>query len=113
MDHQDFTPITIGNSNKVPQTKKIIPKNRTDQHAIKIENETENFSIKIIPSNLSKEIIKSRVTKKFTQKDIAKKLNIQLATYIEIENGKAHYNPATKKIIQGIEKIFSIKFINK
>lgn len=44
MDHQDYKQISIGNGgkSKVP-AKKIVPKNHVDLHAIKLENETENF----------------------------------------------------------------------
>ena len=48
MDHQDYKEICIGNGgkSKVPP-KKIVPKNHVDLHAIKLENETENFKNKI------------------------------------------------------------------
>lgn len=115
MDHQDFTSITIGNSKlqnaKLP--KKIIPKNIVDQHAIKIENETENFSIKKIPTALSKEITIARNTKKMTQKDVAVKLNVITSVYVELENGKAVYHGKTKQLIQKLAKLFGIKFVNK
>ena len=37
--------------------KKIVPKNHLDQRAIKIENETKNFQVKTVPSELAKEIM--------------------------------------------------------
>ncbi len=115
MEHQDFKQISIGNGgkSKLPLPKKIIPKNHSDQRAIKIENETENFAVKTIPKELSKEIMQARTSKKFTQKDLAMKLNIQPNVYINIENGKALYDPSTKKIIQNIEKQLGIKFTKK
>lgn len=114
MQHQDFKEITIGRpSSKSQGPKKIVPKNHTDQRAIKIENETENFQIKTIPNELCKEITLARTSKKLTQKDLANRLNIQQNVYISIENGKALYDPATKKIIQSIERQLSIKFTKK
>lgn len=115
MEHQDFNEITIGNSKlqnaKLP--KKIIPKNKVDQHAIKIENENENFSIQKIPNTLSKEITNARNAKKMTQKEVSNKLNITTNVYIELENGKAIYDGKTKQLIQKVAKLFNIKFVNK
>ncbi len=79
----------------------------------KIENETENFSIQKIPTNLSKEIIKLRCEKKISQKDLSQQLNIQPSILQEIESGKSIYNHDTKKIIQKIEKLWKITFLNK
>ena len=112
---QDFTSINIGNSllrNK-NKAKVIVPKNKTDQRAIKIENETENFKIIKIPSLLSKEITQCRVNSKKTQSEMAKLLMKPLSMYQELENGKAIYNPATKSLIQSIERKLNIKFQNK
>ena len=113
--YQDFENITIGNggNSKLPPKKTIIPKNHIDQRAIKIENETEQFSIKTIPKELSKEIMQARTTKKFTQKEMAMKLNVQPNVYNNIENGKSLYDPSTKKLIQNIEKQLGIKFTKK
>ena len=113
--YQDFENITIGNGgkSKLPPKKTIIPKNHIDQRAIKIENETEQFSIKTIPKDLSREIMQARTTKKFTQKEMAMKLNVQPNVYNNIENGKSLYDPSTKKLIQNIEKQLGIKFTKK
>ena len=55
MEHQDFKPVTIGKPVSLKSLpKKIVPKNTTDMHKIKIENETENFNVVKIPSDLSK-----------------------------------------------------------
>ena len=112
---QDFTPINIGNSLLINKNKAkvIVPKNKTDQRAIKIENETENFKIIKIPSLLSKEITQCRVNSKKTQSEMAKLLMKPLSMYQELENGKAIYNPATKALIQSIERKLNIKFQNK
>lgn len=53
---------------KLHLKKTIIPKNHIDQRAIKIENETEQFSIKTIPKELSKEIMQARTTKNLHKK---------------------------------------------
>lgn len=115
MSHQDFKEITIGNGGKtkLPLPKKIVPKNHIDQRAIKIENETENFAVKTMPRELVKEITQARTSKKFTQKDMAMKLNVQPNVYNNIENGKALYDPSTKKIISAIEKQLGVKFTKK
>jgi hypothetical protein len=50
MEHQDFQNITIGNKSLKNVKKEIKSKNSgPDLHAIKLENETENFSIDKIP----------------------------------------------------------------
>lgn len=115
MEHQDFKQISIGNGGKtkLPVAKKILPKNHSDKRAIKIENETENFAVKMVPKELAKEIMQARTAKKFTQKDMAMKLNVQPNVYNNIENSKAVYDPSTKKIIQNIEKQLGVKFTKK
>ena len=50
---------------------------------------------------------------KLTQKDISIKLNIAQNIYNELENGKGIYSNQTKQLINKIERIFNIKFINK
>ena len=45
MEHQDFKPVTIGKPVSLNSLPKIVPKNTTDMHKIKIENETENFNV--------------------------------------------------------------------
>ena len=102
---QDFTTINIGNSSlrNKNQAKIIVPKNKTDQRAIKIK----------IPSLLSKEITQCRVNSKNTQSEMAKLLMKPLSMYQELENGKAIYNPATKALIQSIERKLNVKFKNK
>ena len=113
MDHQDHTIVNIGNPNlqkKHHQGKQIVKKTNVDLHKIKIENEQENFEIKKIPKSLSQQIINTRVVKKFNQQDMAVKLNIQKARYVELENGKATYDPSTKQVIQKIQKLFGVVF---
>ena len=106
MEHQDFKDITIGNKSLKNTKKEIKPKNSgPDLHAIKLENETENFSIQKIPKELTQEIINARNTKKFSQKDMAIKLSIQSNVYSDIENGKVIYDGKTKELINKMQKI--------
>lgn len=115
MSHQDWNIITIGKQIG-SQTKEIIEKKKDSsekQELKKIENDNENFEIKKIPSGLTKEIITARNFSKLSQKDISIKLNIQQNIYIELENGKAIYNSKTKELIQKIEKLLKVKFLNK
>lgn len=115
--HQDFTPVTLNNSKHVAKPtigpKKITAKNHTDMRAIKIENETEQFSNPTVPNALAQEISSARTTKKLTQKEIAQKLNIPQTTYNKIESGKAIYDPSTKKIIGQIEKVLGVKMTKR
>jgi ribosome-binding protein aMBF1 (putative translation factor) len=115
MNNQDDRLMVIGNKKLQDSklVKKIVPKNKTDRRAIKIENETENFSITKIPMALSKEITNARNAKKMTQRDVAVKLNIITGVYVELENGKAVYDGKTKQLIQKIAKLFGIQFMNK
>ena len=118
INNQDWTTITIQNKEKIMKgmARKIVEKHGDMSSVIsnkKIENETENFAIKYIPKELSKEIVNARIILKLSQKDFANKLNIQQAVYNELENGKAIYNIETKKIINKIENVYKIKFLNK
>jgi len=118
MSHQDWNTITIKNPEKIKQTlpKNIIEKKvntSLQNHLNKIDNETDNFSIKTIPKELSKEIMLARNSKKMTQKDISVKLNIQQNIYTELENGKAIYNIQTKQLVNKIEKLLGVHFLNR
>ena len=115
MNHQDFNTISIGSKNLNRNVERdIVSKNSgPDLHAIKIENDTENFYNPKIPCALSKEISTARNLKKISQKDIATKLNIQRNVYNEIENGKALYDGKTKNLINKIQKELGTKFINR
>lgn len=114
--HQDWKSISISNPLKQKIVKTITEKKgdtSIQDSLCKIDNETENFSIKKIPMELSKEIMKSRVSSKITQKDISIKLNIQQNVYVELENGKAIYNAQTKQLITKLQNILKIKFLNR
>ena len=114
---QDYTNVQLNNSKYTSNLrigpKKITPKNHTDQRAQKIENETEQFSVPTIPRALAQEISGARTAKKLTQKELANKMNVPQTTYNTIENGKALYDPPTKKIIQNIEKQLGVKLTKK
>ncbi len=118
INNQDWTTITLQNKEKMMKgmARKIVEKQGDMSSVInnkKIENETENFAIKYIPKELSKEIVNARITLKLSQKDFANKLNMSHSIYNELENGKAIYNVETKKIINKIENVYKIKFLNK
>lgn len=118
INNQDWTTITLQNKEKIMKgmARKIVEKQGDMSSVIsnkKIENETENFAIKYIPKELSKEIVNARIILKLSQKDFANKLNMSQSIYTELENGKAIYNVETKKIINKIENVYKIKFLNK
>lgn len=116
MNHQDWNTISLHNPSKQKVEKNICQRKGDTSiiyEKIKIENDTENFSLSKIPLTLSKEIISVRLKLKKTQKEIANKLNIQLATYNQLENGSAIYSSENKQIINKLEKIFGIRFENK
>jgi ribosome-binding protein aMBF1 (putative translation factor) len=118
INNQDWTTITLQNKEKIMKgmARKIVEKQGDMSSVIsnkKIENETENFAIKYIPKELSKEIVNARIILKLSQKDFANKLNMSQSIYNELENGKAIYNVETKKIINKIENVYKIKFLNK
>ena len=111
MEHQDHTIINIGHGrNKNPPKKLPIQKNPEIAHAHKIENQEDNFKLDKIPKKICTQIISLRNSQKLTQKDMATRINVQKNIYIELENGKAKYDPQTKQIIQKIQKTFGTKF---
>lgn len=121
MSHQDWEPVIL--SGKKPISKgppKVEIQNRLDdqQRAInaknfKLENESEVFSVPVMPEGLAKEIMQKRCGAKLTQKEIAQKMNTQVNIIQEIESGKAIWNQETKKIVNQMEKILGVKFENK
>ena len=112
--HQDLRVIVIGNPKKKTNIENnIISRNNVDLHAIKVENEKDNFQIKYIPKKLAQEITQTRNLKKITQKELAIRLNVQKDVIHSIENGKAIYNGKTKELINKIQNICGIKFKNK
>lgn len=111
MEHQDHTIVNIGHGkSKNPPKKTFIHKNQEQAHAHKIENQEDNFKLDKIPKKISTQIISLRNSQKLTQKDMATRINVQKNIYIELENGKAKYDPQTKQIIQKIQKTFGTKF---
>ncbi len=112
MDHQDHTVIIFRKKPKqLTTTTEIKPKNNVDLHAIKIENEQENFKIATIPKNISNQIAQARNVQKYTQKEMAQKLGIQINIYVTLENGKAQWNGPTKQMVNKIQNVLRIKFV--
>ena len=110
MDHQDHTVIVIHGKKKPIQKKEIKSKNNVDLHAIKLENDHDNFKNATIPKNICKQIAQARNLKKFTQKEMAQKLGLQANIYVTFENGKATYDGKTKEMINKIQKLLGTKF---
>jgi DNA-binding XRE family transcriptional regulator len=110
MEHQDHTVVILRGKSKLPDKKVIKPKTNVDLHAIKIENEQENFTITTIPKKICNQIAQARNSQKMTQKDMARRLGIQQNIYVTLENGKAQWNGPTKQMVNKIQTIFKIKF---
>jgi len=117
MQHQDLTTVTIGNRNKKQQTLKKIVEKKGDtsinDQLRNIENNPDITVIPKIPTQLSRELTNARNAKKMTQKDISNRLNIQQSVYNDIESGKAYYSNENKKLINKIERLIGVKFLNK
>lgn len=109
MDHQDFQVVVLHGKKKEISHRPKRP--NIDLHAIKLENDTENFKNPTIPRALSTQITQARTKLKMTQKQMAQRLGVQLNTYTLLENGKANYDGPTKQLINKIQTTFSIKFI--
>lgn len=115
MSHQDWSPV-IFNKNIKPSSRTIVQKKgdtSINDSIKKIDNDSENFSLPLIPNLLSKEITTARVTLKKTQKEMANKLMIQENIYKDLENGKALYSGQTKQHVNKLERILNVKFENK
>jgi ribosome-binding protein aMBF1 (putative translation factor) len=110
MDHQDHKLVIINGKKKPIEKKDIIPRIHTDLHALKIENEQENFTITTIPKKICTQIAQARNLKKLTQKEMAQKIGIQLNIYVTLENGKATYDGKTKEMINKIQKVLGTRF---
>jgi ribosome-binding protein aMBF1 (putative translation factor) len=110
MEHQDHTVVILRGKSKLPNKKVIKPKNHVDLHAIKIENEQENFTITTIPKKICNQIAQARNSQKMTQKDMAQRLGIQQNIYVTLENGKAQWNGPTKQMVNKIENVLKVKF---
>ena len=110
MDHQDHTVVVIHGKKKPIEKKEIKPRKHVDLHALKIENEQENFKITTIPKKICTQIAQARNLKKITQKEMAQKLGIQSNIYVTLENGKATYDGKTKEKVNKIQKVLGTKF---
>jgi len=111
MDHQDYNVVILHGKKKPVLNKEIKPKNNLDLHALKIENEQENFTITTIPRKLCMQITQARNLKKITQKEMAQKIGIQSNIYVTLENGKATYDGRTKELVNKIQKVLGTKFV--
>ena len=111
MDHQDHTVVVIHGKKKPIQKKEIKPKNNVDLHAIKLENDHDNFKNVTIPKSLCKQIAQSRNLKKITQKEMAQKLGVQANIYVTLENGKAIYDGKTKQLVNKLQTLLGTKFV--
>ena len=111
MDHQDHTVIVLHGKKKQITHREIRPKNHVDLHAIKLENDSENFKNPTIPRSVSTQITQARTNLKMTQKQMAQRLGVQVSTYTLLENGKANYDGPTKQLINKIQTIFKIKIV--
>ena len=110
MDHQDHSVVVIHGKKKPIEKKEIKPRKHLDLHALKIENEQENFKNTTIPKKICTQIAQARNLKKFTQKEMAQKLGVQANIYVTLENGKATYDGKTKEMINKIQKLLGTKF---
>ena len=110
MDHQDHTVVVIHGKKKPIEKKEIKPRKNVDLHALKIENEQENFKITTIPKKICTQIAQARNLKKITQKEMAQKLGIQSNIYVTLENGKAIYDGKTKQLVNKLQNILGTKF---
>jgi putative transcription factor len=72
----------------------------------KIEEETEDFSIKTINPSISKIISQARQSQGMTQKDLSHKINEKLTVVNEYESGKAMPNQA---ILVKFERVLNVK----
>lgn len=110
MDHQDHNVVVIHGKKKTPEKKDIRPRKHVDLHALKIENEQENFKITTIPKKICTQIAQARNLNKITQKEMAQKLGIQSNIYVTLENGKAIYDGKTKQLVNKLQNILGTKF---
>lgn len=94
--HQDWNVVIL-------KSKKAIAADSKQGHYVhdevaaknkKLDQETEDFHHKKVPSELTKQIIKARVERKLTRDGLAKALNMPESKIADIENGKAIYNGA-------------------
>ena len=110
MEHQDFNVVVIHGKKNPIANRPIRPKSNIDLHAIKLENDHDNFKNATIPKNICKQIAQARNLKKITQKEMAQKLGIQSNIYVTLENGKAIYDGKTKQLVNKLQNILGTKF---
>jgi len=108
MHHQDWEPVILqkkqsktvtSNEMRNGNFKVRTKQNESAQKMHKIDNETENFTIKKISKKVSQEIQKGRLAKKLSQKQLAQAVNVTPKVINEMESGKSQPNEAVKRKI--------------
>ena len=112
MEHQDTTPIDIGNPSL---RKKTTPHNAyhttaENARARRLDNATDPQKIACLSKNLAQQISTARNAKKLTQKQMAAQLGVSLPIYSSIEAGRAQSTPQNNKLVQKIQKICGVTF---
>eukprot|EP01035_Chromulina_nebulosa_P017015 gene17015-22521_t len=79
-------------------------------NAKKIEEETDNFTVKTIDKNLAKAIVQARTAKKLTQAQLATAINERPQVIQQYENGQAVPNP---NVINKLDKALGIHLPRK
>ncbi len=111
MEHQDFTPVSIHNPQKIKEKLKlntpnnIIPKKKNEQVTIKTDSEGEIIKIKKITPLMSNLIKNKRNELKISQKELAQKTNLPIKTINDIERCDCLYNADE---INKISKILNV-----
>ena len=106
MNHQDWNQITINKTNG-PIVKEIVErKKNTKNTSVKLDENEEVISIKMVPKEIAQLIINARVSKKLTRKELANNLNLQESIITDIETCKAIYDG---NLIVKIKKKLGVK----
>lgn len=111
--HQDWNTIVFKKKKTYNNTENNNPKKnynnsstKIDTNMKKIDNENENFNIKLVSFDLSKTIIKARQQKKMTQKELAAAINEKYDIISSYESGKAIPN---NHILNKMQKVLGVK----
>ena len=113
--HQDWKPVTLNrtytaheklkSAQRMGQTTSV-NKNKLQNNSLKLDAESENFTIVKSGLILGKEIQQGRTAKKLTQKQLATMLNEKPQVIQQYENGQAIPNP---QIINKLQKTLGVK----
>jgi len=112
MEHQDTTPIDIGNPFLRKKTNHRATYHTTAEnaHARRLDNATDPQKVVLLSKNLAQQISTARNAKKLTQKQMAVQLGVSLPIYSSIEAGRAQSTPQNNKLVQKIQKICGVTF---